>query len=168
VVQVTVPPHTLYRTSINALVHHRSVGAIVTADQPVVVERTLDFGVKDTGSTSSTGLAAPITSWTFAAATYDAAHQAFFAILNPDRVAAQVTVEFFDRQGALQEIRRTVVPPDARGNLEVSGMRNTGAVTAVVLSTVPVVVEEPVYLGRPNGSHVSATYNRQEYPVTVR
>jgi hypothetical protein len=168
VIQVTVPPHSLYHTNVNALVDHRSVGAIITADQPVVVERTLDFGVRDTGSTSSAGIAAPSTTWTFAATSYDSAHQAFFAILNPDRVAAKVTVDFFNRQGDLQGTRSLVVPGQARGTLQIRGLQQIGAVTAVVTSTVPVVAEEPVYHSQPNGTGASATYNRQKTSVTVR
>ena len=168
VIQVTVPPHSLYRTDVNTLANRRSLGVIVTADRPVVLERTLNFGVDGSGSTTGAGITAPATSWTFAAATYDDAHQAFFAILNPAKVSATVTVEFFNRQGDLEGMRSMAVPANARSNLLVTGLQQAGAVTAVVTSTIPVVVEEPVYLGQPNGSGASATYNEQKSSVPVR
>jgi 4-amino-4-deoxy-L-arabinose transferase-like glycosyltransferase len=167
-VQVTVPAHTLYRTNISTLVNRRSIGAIVTADSPVVLERTLDFGVDYSGSTTAAGIATPVTSWTFASQTYDAEHQAFFAILNPAKAAAQVTITFYDRQGDLQGVRSALVPAHARGNIQITGMQQAGSVTAVATSTVPVVIEEPVYGGQPNGPAVTATYNGQKSSVPVR
>jgi hypothetical protein len=166
--QITVPPHALYRIDITALGSRHSLGATVTADRPVVIERTLEFGVDDQGSTTAAGIATPATTWTFGAATYDATHQAFFAILNARPVSARITVQFFTREGDLQGSSQITVPADARGSLEVTGLQQAGPVTAVVTSTVPVVVEEPVYLGQPNGDAASATYNEQKSSLPVR
>jgi hypothetical protein len=125
-----------------------SISAIVSADQGIVVERTLRFGAGGRGAHDKIGIASSSTVWLFAQGNTAGDRQTFLTILNPNQAAAAtVTATLFDGLGKPIGARTIVVDPLHRGNIKVNNIIGSAEVAVAVTSTVPVVVERPQYVG---------------------
>ncbi len=149
---------------------NKSVGMIVTTDQPIMAERVLYFGDGEGsakyGSTAKAGLQTVATQYLFA---YGSAggtglaqrpgDQSFVTVLNPGTspVAATVVAQFYDAAGHNLGASSVQVAPGTRQTINANAaVRNTAGIYATVLtSSSPFVAEKPEYFGgSPNqGTH---------------
>ncbi|HVA88867.1 MAG TPA: hypothetical protein VNL71_03405 [Chloroflexota bacterium] len=128
-----------------------SISAIVSADQGIVVERTLRFGAGGQGAHDKIGIVSSSTVWLFAQGNTAADRQTFLTILNPNQAAAAtVTATLFDGNGRPVGTRTIVVDPLHRGNIKINNIVSSADVAVTVSSSAPVVVERPQYIGSPD------------------
>src|SRR5579883_921392 len=154
-VTVTVAPQSTDTLDVNGLLPHQSLSVIAHASQPVVLARTLTFGPGGYGATAKLGVTTPATSWIFAEGTTTTRFQPFLTILNPNTVPAQVTASFYGQTGGSLGSRTLVVPPLSRANLKLNDVLDASAIASVLTSNLPVVVERPMYFGRPNDAGIA-------------
>jgi hypothetical protein len=139
--------------SINAAqyIAKQSFAVVVTADQNVVVERSMRFGAGGRGADDKVGINSASTVWDFAYGESAPDRQTFFTILNPNQASpAAVTATFFDRTGKPVGTQTIVIDPLHRGNIKLNDVLAQAIVATVMTSNVPVVVERPVYQSSPN------------------
>ncbi len=149
---------------------NKSVGMIVSSDQPIMAERVLYFGQGDGsgkfGSTAKAGIQTVATQYLFAygssggsgpARTPD--DQSFVTVLNPGAspVAATVIAQFYDVAGRSLGMASVTVAPGTRQTINVNAVTNNvdGIHSTVLTSASPFVAEQPQYYGgSPNvGAH---------------
>ncbi len=149
---------------------NKSVGMIVSSDQPIMAERVLYFGSGDGsgkfGATTKPGIQTPATQYFFAFGSaggkglaQQPGDQSFVTILNPDlaKQPASVTAQFYDAQGRGMGSTTVSVAPGTRRTINANTIvGQTSSVYATVLtSALPFVAERPQYFGgSPNeGEH---------------
>jgi len=149
---------------------NKSLGLVVTSDQPVMAERVLYFGDGDGsakyGSTAKAGIQTVGNQYIFA---YGSAggtglaqrpgDQSFVTVLNPGTspVSATVVAQFYDALGRSIGSTSLAVAPGTRETLNANqAVSNTASIYATVLTSAsPFVAEKPQYFGgSPNtGAH---------------
>ena len=149
---------------------NKSLGLVVTSDQPVMAERVLYFGDGDGsakyGSTAKAGIQTVGNQYLFA---YGSAggtglaqrpgDQSFVTVLNPGTspVSATVVAQFYDALGRSIGATSLAVAPGTRETLNANqAVSNTASIYATVLTSAsPFVAEKPQYFGgSPNtGAH---------------
>ncbi len=122
---------------------------IVEADGPVAATRTSVWDGSAYGSHASEGAVKPSTTWFMAEGATHSGFKLFYLIGNPDALPADVEIRYL-RPAPLPPIVRTyAVAPHSRRdvwvNLEDPELAATD-VSAVITSSVPVVVERSMYL----------------------
>ncbi len=153
----TVSPRSTIRVDAGQYVPGQSIGAIVTANQGIVVERTLRFGVGGRGADDAFGIASSSTVWLFAQGNTSAERQTFLTILNPNQASpATVTATLFDGNGKPVGVKTIVVDALHRGNIKLNSIIASGDVAVSVVSSVPIVVERPQYVGPADLSQASS------------
>jgi len=144
----TVNARSTIRVDAGQYVPGQSIGAIVSANQGVVVERTLRFGAGGRGADSTIGIASSSTVWLFAQGNTAPNRQTFLTILNPNQASpATVTATLFDSNGKPVGMKTIVVDALHRGNIKLNSILSSANVAVSVTSSVPVVVERPQYVG---------------------
>jgi hypothetical protein len=140
---------------------------VVESDVEVVVDRSMSWDASGYGSHAETALAAASTQWLLAEGATHGTFDLFYLIQNPGSADAQVTVRYL-RPAPLGPLERTyTVGANRRLTIYVDQQTFNGQpllaatdVSAVITSTVPVVVERSMYmttLGQPFGAgHESA------------
>ncbi len=149
---------------------NKSLGLVVTSDQPVMAERVLYFGDGDGsakyGSTAKAGIQTVGNQYIFA---YGSAggtglaqrpgDQSFATILNPgvSPVSATVVAQFYDATGKSLGSSSIAVAPGTRETINANAaVSNTASIYATILTSAsPFVAEKPQYFGgSPNiGTH---------------
>jgi hypothetical protein len=165
-----VPALSRQTVSVHAVVgRHRAVSIIVESSGGVgiVAERPIYFSYTGgiTGGHVAMGVAQPAQTWWFAEGFTGPGFHQYFAILNPSQQPATVTVTYF-LTGGRQQQRTVTVAAGKRGTIAVHNAADPGGLgpneanAARLTSTVPVVVERPLYFrytlrdGRPvDGGH---------------
>jgi hypothetical protein len=155
----------------------KSVGMLISSDQPIVAERVIYFGdgagSGKFGSTVSSGIAAPSTALRFAFGSSSGAgptgNQDFITLLNPSTTGnpVQVTASFSDAAGHPVGTAATVsVAPGTRQTIIANNALGAGAVSAFSVSltaTGPIEAESAQYFsGSPNiGQHPGVAFPAQ-------
>lgn len=151
-------------------ISNKSVGMIVTSDQPIMAERVLYFGdgsgSAKYGSTAKAGLQTVANQYLFAygsaggtGLTQQQGDQSFVTVLNPGTspISATVVAQFFDATGNSLGTASIAVAPGTRQTINANSVvHNTASVYSTLLtSTSPFVAEKPQYYGgSPNvGTH---------------
>ena len=169
--------------SLNATGSAKSVGMLISSDQPIVPERVLYFGdgagSGKFGATVSSGIAAPATHLYLAYGSSGGlatggtpqatGNQAFITLLNPTIGGAtvQVTATFFGADGQQLGTPQLVsVAPGTRQTIVVNPVLGAAAVTpysAVLNATGPIEAEAAQYYGgSPNiGTHPGVAFPLQ-------
>jgi hypothetical protein len=154
----TVPANARLTTNIeteaDARLHNAAVSTVVTADQPIIAERSMywpgaavpwgeghsSFGVVDAGL-----------HWGLAEGRVGGAlhFHSYVLLANPQTSAANVTVTFLRENGAAVVTKTFTVPPTSRFNIDTSAIaelhdENCGA-DIQVTNSVPIIVEESMY-----------------------
>lgn len=175
VLNLTVPPlsrATANIRSLNLRGTAKSVGMLISSDQPIVPERVLYFGEGGGsgkfGSTVTIGTTSPAgrlylaygSAGGSAGGTRPIGDQDFITLLNPaSSGAVQVTATFFDRAGhAIARSQPVTVAAGTRRTIianNVLGARAVPVFSAVLDATGPIVAEAAQYFrGSPNaGAH---------------
>ncbi len=149
---------------------NKSLGMVVTSDQPIMAERVLYFGdgigSAKYGSTAKAGIQTVANQYLFA---YGSAggngpaqqpgDQSYVTVLNPSAspVSATIVAQFYDVNGHGLGTASLVVAPGTRQTVNANAVvNNTAGVYATILtSSSPFVAEKPQYYGgSPNaGAH---------------
>jgi len=149
---------------------NKSLGLVVTSDQPIMAERVLYFGDGDGsakyGSTAKAGIQTVGNQYIFA---YGSAggtglaqrpgDQSFVTVLNPGTspVSATIVAQFYDALGRDIGSTSLAVAPGTRETLNANqAVSNTASIYATMLTSAsPFVAEKPQYFGgSPNaGAH---------------
>ncbi|HVA88866.1 MAG TPA: DUF5719 family protein [Chloroflexota bacterium] len=147
-VRFTMQPESNIQINAGQYMPGLSISAIVTADHPVVVERSMHFGRGGRGAHDKIGVTSASTIWQFAHGESAPNRQTFFTILNPNQAApAAVTATFYDHTGRPVGSTTVIVDPLHRGNIKLNDVLPVAQVATVLTSNVPVVVERPSYSG---------------------
>ena len=126
-----------------------SFGMLVRATAPIAAERTMYFNTKDTvwkGGHASPGVEAPSNTWYLAEGQTGSVFSEYLLFSNPNAVAATATVQFITSAGA-RLAKSYIIAPTSRLTVAVNdiiGLENA-EVSAVVASTLPIVVERSMY-----------------------
>jgi hypothetical protein len=156
-VRFTVRPRSNLNIDANQYMPRQSFSMIITSDKGVMIDRTIRFGVNQRGATVGHGSTLASTIWEFAQGEASANRQTFLTILNPNESsAATVTATFYNSKGNPVGNRTIVVNPLRRGNIKLNDMVPNGQVAMLVSSSVPVVVERPLYEGPANLDQATA------------
>ncbi len=138
---------------VNAIESGLSLSAIVSSDQPVVVERLMTFGPGGYGATEQVGASAPSSTWLFAEGSTVNNFETYYTILNPSSSQlAAVTATFFDQAGNVLANTTVLINPLRRGNIKVNDLLRSSGIATILTSNIPVVAERPLYFGSPNSS----------------
>jgi hypothetical protein len=169
---LTVPPMSRVTANINALNAAntaKSVGMLISSDQPVVAERVLYFGdgvgSGKFGSTVSSGYTAPATSLRFAYGSVSGGDQQFITVLNPATSGApvSVTATYSDATGHGIGTSTVTVAPGTRTTIASNALVNStpDAPCSVSLqASGPIEAEAAQYYGgSPNiGMHPGVAF----------
>ncbi|MGH9141376.1 MAG: hypothetical protein ACRD2I_09565, partial [Vicinamibacterales bacterium] len=137
----------------------------VESDQPLVVDRTITWDASGYASRSGAGVAAPSTAWMLAGGATHGGFNLFYAIQNPNAAVADVTVQYIlpapraplsKSYRVAPHSRSTIwVNEESRADLRLAGLSDS-EISAAVNSTVPIVVEKTMYMGRPGQMYGAA------------
>ncbi len=140
-----VPPRSQLAIDVNEIVPAQGVSAVVTADSPVAVERSLVFNGGAAGTVGA-GAQAPSLRWAFVdGRTSDATY--YLCVSNPGKLKARVSVDFrFGGGGTASQSFE--IPAGARYTMAVHQLYpNQTSVVALVRGTQPIIAERSVFLG---------------------
>jgi uncharacterized repeat protein (TIGR01451 family) len=160
---VTVPPSSRVTLHVNEVpgLDTGTMSTQITADQPIVAERAMYFGLSFLGGTDGAGASALSTDWFFAEGATGAFFETFILIANPGLVAADLSAVFARPDG--QTVTRTyTVAPQSRFTIQLSAVdpltaATTAAVTLTSTNGVPVVAERAMYWPRAGWQEGSAS-----------
>jgi len=137
---------------VNSLLRGQSVSAIVSSALPVVAQRTMTFGSGDFGAHAKVGTNLSAVNWYFAEGSTLNNFETYLTVLNPNaNQAAFVTASYFSATGASLGNQTIRVDALRRGNFKLNDYIRANAISTIVSSNAPVVVERPLYFGPPNG-----------------
>lgn len=150
--QVTVPPRARKSVRLNTDVPGlgaTGVATVVESTVPLVADRTMTWDGTGYGSHTETSVAEPRPTWYLAEGATHSGFQLFYLIQNAAEAATDVEIKYL-RPAPLPPItRRETIGPRTRRtiwvNHEAPGLASTD-VSAVVTSSLPVVVERAMYL----------------------
>jgi len=141
--------HFSKRSATAALIALLASGALLLAICPAATA---------SGGSDSLGATGLSTQWYFAEGTTRPGFTTYIAIMNPGRVAGQVTFTYMLSSGA-PVVRTHAVPAKSRSTLDISEDVGLNVdVSTFIASTVPVVAERPMYFfyeGKWDGGHDS-------------
>jgi Family of unknown function (DUF5719) len=142
---------------VNSIEAGLSLSAIVSSDQPVVVERLITFGPGGYGATEQVGSNTPSSTWLFAEGSTVNNFETYVTILNPSSSQpAAVTATFFDQAGNVLGNDTIVIDPLRRGNIKVNDFVRSSGIATILTANIPVVAERPLYFGSPNSATAAA------------
>jgi autotransporter-associated beta strand protein len=130
----------------------RSFGIAISATQPIMAERAMYFGTTPgrlwSGGHESAGVTEPSSSWFLAEGATGGFFDTFILMSNPQPTPAKVTVRYLLDTGETVTVPKTILA-NARltTNIEAEAdarLRNA-AVSTVVTSDVPIIVERSMY-----------------------
>ena len=160
-VSLRVAAHSEAIADVNRLLPHRSLSVSTDSDQPVVVARAVTFSSDRAGPgfglTLRTGSTTPATSWFFAEGSTLDRFQTFLTVLNPGRVRARVTAQFYGSSGRALGRRTLIVAAQSRGTLKLNTFLKASGIASVVTSDRPVLIERAEYFGAPNSPYIAGS-----------
>jgi hypothetical protein len=129
-----------------------SFSTVIESDVPVVVDRTMTWDGRRYGAHAETSIAAPSQTWYLAEGSTSGPFDLFYLLQNPNDAPATALVRFVRPLG-LPPIEKTyTLPPASRTTLIVDtadpALASTD-VSAVITSSLPIIVERAMYLSRP-------------------
>jgi hypothetical protein len=151
---VTVGPSQRFTVDLGTFseIINQSFGIAVHATQPIIAERSMYFGSTPnrlwSGGTESSGVSSASTSWFLAEGATGSFFTTFILLGNPQNTTANVTVRFLlDTGDTITEAK--MIPANGRLTINIGAepdprLRNA-AVSTVVTSDVPIVVERSMY-----------------------
>jgi hypothetical protein len=150
---------TIYAGGIPEVVGH-AFAIRVHATQPVLAERSTYFGAARLwdGGHGSSGVPAASASWSLAEGATGPFFETFLAMANPNGADAHVQIEYLRASGP-PIVKNKVISPDARLTVNIEAddpdLANE-AVSSVITSDVPIVVERMMYWPDPFASWYEA------------
>lgn len=130
---------------------HDAIGVIVTANGPVVANRTIFI---HNGITSKTGITKPQTHWYFAAGSANGNTRNWIGVINTTNQPSTFTLYAYSAQGAqVATIKKVLKPYDRQGFL-MNRLAGQTEVAVVVSTTQPSISEQSTFV---NGNHNAGT-----------
>jgi spore germination protein YaaH len=136
---------------VNDILPNKAFSTKVEADQPIVVERSTYWNGGRSGH-NSLGSSSPATSWYLAEGSTARPFHEFLLVMNPNPSPAQVKVTFMLEGGGTVQ-RDYSVAATSRFTLDVNRIVPDKALSTLLESNIPVVVERAMYFGQ--GGHSS-------------
>jgi hypothetical protein len=128
-----------------------AIGVIVTANHPVVANRTIFI---HSGISSKTGVIGPQKSWYFAAGPEQGNTRHWIGVINATNQSSQMVLNAYDAQGALVlTVKKTLRPYDRQGFL-MNKLAGQTEVAVTVTTTQPSIAEQSTFV---NGNHQGHT-----------
>ena len=141
---VNVAPNSRFTVNVDEILPACEVSVHVHADKRIAVERSMYWRGRGAGH-ASVGVTRPETRWYLAEGCTAGGFDEFILIQNPGEVKAEVDVTFMTPDsGSLK--REYTVGARSRFTIHVNEFLPSSDVSAVIESTVPVVVERSQYL----------------------
>lgn len=137
-------------------------GVRIVAEQPIVAERTMRFGVEGRGLHKSSGIAELSRVWYFAEGSTQVPFNMRIMLLNPNRQSTVVEVTYLTPDGTTAT-RRYAIPGTTRLEVNVNEFVPELGIATVVEADRPVVAERALYF-TPVGV---ATGEDPETPLTL-
>jgi hypothetical protein len=126
---------------------HDAIGVIVTANQPVVANRTI---LIHNGITSKTGVTSPANHWYFAAGPNIGNTRNWIGVINTTGQSSHMTLTAYDAQGAqVLRVSKWLRPYDRQGFL-MNKLAHMTDVAVVVSTSKPSISEQSTFV---NGNH---------------
>jgi hypothetical protein len=146
--QVQVPAQARLTVPANAVVPNTACSALVSADQPIVVERITYFA-NGRGGHATTGASAPARTWQFPEGSTQNT-ETFVVMMNPENNPARVVLTFLTADRATLTHAETVAPT-SRLTIPVASLLPNARFSTQLTSDRPVVAERVTYLGGGQG-----------------
>jgi len=160
-VVLRVAAHSEVVADVNRLLPRQALSISTDSDRPVVVARTLTFSSDRAGTgfglTLRTGSTTPATTWLFAEGSTLDRFQTFLTVLNPNRVPARVTAQFYGASGRALGRRALTVAAQGRATLKLNAFLKDRGIASLVTSDRPVLVERAQYFGSPNSPYIAGS-----------
>jgi hypothetical protein len=138
---------------VNTVEAGQSLSAIVSSDQPIVVDRLMTFGRNGYGATEQMGSATAASTWLFAEGSTVNNFETYLTVLNPSASQpAAVTATFFDQAGNVLGNNTIIIDPLRRGNIKVNTFVRSSGIATILTANIPVFAERPLYFGSPNSA----------------
>jgi len=157
--QVSVPAHSRCTIHVNDIegLSNTDFSTKIDANQQIVVERAMYWGENWQGGACSMGSKSLSPVWYLSEGSTNG-FDIWLLIMNPANSAATVNVTYL-KSGESSSVSETYnVPAHSRYNIKlnnVSGLKNTTAVSEYISSDMPIVVERAMYFHDGTGGHVS-------------
>jgi len=141
----------------------KDVSVLLTCPSPFLAERPMYFDYRGLGNWGWTGghcvigAASPAGEWFFAEGYTGSGFEEWLCIQNPGAAAATVTITYYPEGGGTPKTTTHPVGANSRYTVPVNADAGANlAISAKVSSTVPVIVERPMYFnfqGKWSGGH---------------
>jgi len=140
-----IPATSRTTVKVNTYVHNDAVGATVTSNSPVVVNRTIYI---HHGMTSKIGVKAPRTTWYFAGGPSDQSAHHWIGAINPANHAVSVTLHTYGPNGQSLGTVQGQLPAFGRAGYLINKIAHQTNAAVVLVSSGPIVAEQTTYAGR--------------------
>jgi hypothetical protein len=148
----TMHPQSRTTWNLNS-VSHDAIGVIVTANGPVVANRTIFI---HNGMSSKTGVKGPQTHWYFAAGPTQGNTRHWIGVINSTNQPSYLTLHAYSAQGAeLATIKKWLKPYDRQGFLMNKYAGQTD-VAVVVTTTKPSIAEQSTFVTGIHDAHTDS------------
>jgi serine protease len=154
---VTIPPQSRVTVTVNDILPGVDVSARVTADQDIVVERSMYWGNKVEG-TDSIGVQAPSYTWYLAEGSTNYGFRTFLLIQNPNATAAYVYVSYLTSSGRVEKAP-LVLDAHSRYSINVADDLPSSDMSFEVVADQRVIAERSMYWDGMRGGHASIATN---------
>jgi type 1 glutamine amidotransferase len=142
---------TLVRSDLAAIASNE-FSTLVESDQPVVVDRTMTWGVGGYGSHAETAVDRPSMQWYLAEGATWGDMSLFYLLQNPNPTATTATVRYLLPGGVAPIVRTYSLPPQSRTTIpvddETPALASTD-VSAEITAPQPIIVERAMYRSLP-------------------
>jgi hypothetical protein len=147
----TVNARSRLNVYLNPILPNIAFAMRVIASQPIIAERAMYFGPSNArGGHNAEAALEPARRWYLAEGSTQGAFSAYILLLNPNHVAANVTVRFFKEDGAT--LTRTYsVAPTSRFTIWANQHLVNVAFSTEVVADQPIVVERAMYFNNFSG-----------------
>jgi len=139
--RITLDPETL------APLASAAFSTVIEADTVVVADRTMAWDSRHYGSHAETAVARPSMTWYLAEGATHLNFNLFYLLVNPNAAPVSVTVTYL-LEGGPPFVKTYTVGPNTRANIwvdEEDPLLASTDVSAVIQSTLPIVVERAMY-----------------------
>jgi hypothetical protein len=159
-----VPPTSRRSIYVNSVMPEGEVSAIVSSDNPLVVERAMYY--QRTGGHGSVAAGQAGRSWYLAEGEVGNGFDTWILALNPGAAPANLRVTYM-REDGTTHVGYHAIAPGSRLSLLVNSLLAPGRFGTVVESDQPIVVERSTYFAEGRGSHnvVASPMLAQEWYV---
>ncbi len=140
----TMPPNSRTTFKINNYVKHDAVGTLVTANMPIVANRTIFV---HHGMTSKLGITQPQRTWYFAAGPRDSRAHHWIGVINPAGQSVQLTLHAYGPNGQELGSVHGTLRAGARAGYLMNKLAHQTDVSVVITTSLPIVAEQTTYVG---------------------